>query len=207
MAFVETYLSPRYCTESVKYCRSSQRGRFHISRRTVGDDRSGALWSSRRGDAPVRRPARQRQSAREERGRRHLAPARSHRGESLRGAADGPRLQVIAIAIPVLVEISTCVLVFGCRFRKRAQELSVRFRDRPLPPLETAIYWVEYVARHGGGHHMRTAAVDMPLYKYLLLDVIAFLLLVIGAAAYVFSLVVKIVFRKLFGRRDKQKTN
>jgi hypothetical protein len=94
MAFVETYLSPRYCTESVKYCRSSQRGRFHISRRTVGDDRSGALWSSRRGDAPVRRPARQRQSAREERGRRHLAPARSHRGESLRGAADGPRPQI-----------------------------------------------------------------------------------------------------------------
>jgi glucuronosyltransferase len=97
--------------------------------------------------------------------------------------------------------------VLDSKFRKRAQELSVRFRDRPLPPLETAIYWVEYVARHGGGHHMRTAAVDMPLYKYLLLDVIAFLLLVIGAAAYVFSLVVKIVFRKLFGRRDKQKTN
>jgi glucuronosyltransferase len=97
--------------------------------------------------------------------------------------------------------------VLDPKFRKRAQELSVRFRDRPLPPLETAIYWVEYVARHGGGHHMRTAAVDMPLYKYLLLDVIAFLLLVIGAAAYVFSLVVKIVFRKLFGRRDKQKTN
>ncbi|RZC39633.1 UDPGT and/or Glyco tran 28 C domain containing protein [Asbolus verrucosus] len=92
-------------------------------------------------------------------------------------------------------------------FRKGAQELSARFRDRPLPPLETAIYWVEYVARHRGAHHMRTAAVDMPFYKYLLLDVIAFLLLVFGAASALFFYVARAVLKKLFARRDKQKTN
>ncbi|KAF5280026.1 hypothetical protein FQA39_LY05407 [Lamprigera yunnana] len=49
------------------------------------------------------------------------------------------------------------------RFNQQAKELSARFRDRPLPPLETAIYWVEYVARHKGAPHLRTAAVGMPL--------------------------------------------
>ncbi|XP_044254651.1 UDP-glycosyltransferase UGT5-like isoform X1 [Tribolium madens] len=93
------------------------------------------------------------------------------------------------------------------QFQKQAKELSARFRDRPLPPLETAIYWVEYVARHRGAHHMRTAAVDMPLYKYLLLDVIAFLLLVAGLVFALFFYVTRAVFRKLFTKRDKQKTN
>ncbi|XP_008191816.1 UDP-glycosyltransferase UGT5 isoform X4 [Tribolium castaneum] len=93
------------------------------------------------------------------------------------------------------------------RFQKQAKELSARFRDRPLPPLETAIYWVEYVARHRGAHHMRTAAVDMPLYKYLLLDVIAFLVLVAGLLFALFFYATRAILRKLFTKRDKQKTN
>ncbi|XP_063908498.1 UDP-glycosyltransferase UGT5-like isoform X9 [Zophobas morio] len=91
------------------------------------------------------------------------------------------------------------------KFKKQAEELSTRFRDRPMPPLETAIYWVEYVARHRGAHHMRTAAVGMPLYKYLLLDVIAFLLLVFGLVFAASFYVTRAIFRKLFGKKDKQK--
>ena len=94
---------------------------------------------------------------------------------------------------------------FCFRFKKQAEELSTRFRDRPMPPLETAIYWVEYVARHRGAHHMRTAAVGMPLYKYLLLDVIAFLLLVFGLVFAASFYVTRAIFRKLFGKNDKQK--
>ncbi|XP_018325091.1 UDP-glucuronosyltransferase 1-1 isoform X4 [Agrilus planipennis] len=92
-------------------------------------------------------------------------------------------------------------------FQQKAKQLSARFKDRPLPPLETAIYWVEYVARHGGAHHMRTAAVGMPLYKYLLLDVIAFLLAVITAILWITYRIVKFVGRKIIGQSIKVKTN
>lgn len=83
-------------------------------------------------------------------------------------------------------------------FNKKAKELSERFRDRPLPPLDTAVYWVEYVARHKGAPHMRTAAVGMPFYQYLLLDVIAFLAVVLFVFFYIFYFVTKALFRKLF---------
>ncbi|XP_017768994.1 PREDICTED: UDP-glucuronosyltransferase 2B15-like isoform X2 [Nicrophorus vespilloides] len=70
-------------------------------------------------------------------------------------------------------------------FNKKAKQLSERFRDRPMPPLETAIYWIEYVARHKGADHMRTAAVNMPFYQYLLLDVIAFLILALAFTIFI----------------------
>lgn len=66
-----------------------------------------------------------------------------------------------------------------------AKELSKRYKDRPLSPLDTAIYWIEYVARHKGAPFMKTAAVDMPLYQYLLLDVIAFILVTLTVISFI----------------------
>lgn len=81
----------------------------------------------------------------------------------------------------------------------KAKELSARFRDRPLPPLDTAIYWIEYVARHGGAPHMRTAAVGMPFYKYLLLDVALFLFVLMLIFGYIAFLIARAVLAGLFG--------
>jgi len=68
---------------------------------------------------------------------------------------------------------------------RKAKELSERFRDRPMSPLDTAIYWVEYVARHKGAHHLRTAAVGMPWYQYVLLDVTVFIAIISIITLYV----------------------
>ena len=51
--------------------------------------------------------------------------------------------------------------------------------------MDTAIYWTEYVIRHRGAPHMRTAGADLPLYQYLLLDVTAVLVTAILAVVYV----------------------
>ncbi|XP_049825391.1 UDP-glycosyltransferase UGT5-like isoform X1 [Aethina tumida] len=96
--------------------------------------------------------------------------------------------------------------VLSPKFRQQAKDLSERFRDRPLPPLDTAIYWVEYVARHKGAPHMRTAAVNMPFYQYYLLDVISFLLLVVGSVLYTLFYVGRLLLRKLLKHNAKQKT-
>ena len=40
---------------------------------------------------------------------------------------------------------------------------------------ERILFWINYIIRHNGAPHLRSAAVDMPLYQYLSLDVIAVL--------------------------------
>jgi UDP-glucoronosyl and UDP-glucosyl transferase. len=57
--------------------------------------------------------------------------------------------------------------------------------------MDTAIYWTEYVIRHRGAPHMRSAGADLPLYEYLLLDVIAALVAAILTVVYVTYFIVK----------------
>nr|CAD7597666.1 unnamed protein product [Timema genevievae] len=80
------------------------------------------------------------------------------------------------------------------RFRENIKRLSVLREDMPDKPLERAVWWTEYVLRHKGAPHLRTAAVDMPWYQFLLLDVIAFLLL----TAITVLLVLYLFIRKLY---------
>jgi predicted RND superfamily exporter protein len=81
-------------------------------------------------------------------------------------------------------------------YRKNAEKLSRLFRDRPQPPLETAIFWTEYVIRHGGAPHLRSAATDLTWYQYLLLDVVAVIVLsviiVLGALYVIFRKIISI---------------
>ena len=44
--------------------------------------------------------------------------------------------------------------------------------------MEQAVYWTEYVIRHNGAPHLRSAVLDLAWYQYLLLDVVAVLALV-----------------------------
>lgn len=50
--------------------------------------------------------------------------------------------------------------------------------DQPMTGLERAVWWTEYVIRHGGAQHLRNPALDLPWYQYFLLDVIGFTFLV-----------------------------
>lgn len=39
-------------------------------------------------------------------------------------------------------------------YKKVVQEYGYRLRDQPQKPLETAMFWVEYVIRHRGADHI-----------------------------------------------------
>lgn len=67
------------------------------------------------------------------------------------------------------------------------QQLSKRYRDQPQSPLERAVFWVEYVLRHGGAEHLRIAARDMSFIQLYFLDF--WLLLVFCISVTVFLLV------------------
>lgn len=57
-------------------------------------------------------------------------------------------------------------------YTKNAIITSDRFRDRPMTPQESVVYWTEYVLRHKGAHHLKSEALNLTWYQYMLLDVI-----------------------------------
>lgn len=65
------------------------------------------------------------------------------------------------------------------RYKNNMQRLSELHRDRPLSALDTAVFWVEFVMKHGGARHLRLASRDLNWVQYHSLDVAAALLAVI----------------------------
>lgn len=52
-------------------------------------------------------------------------------------------------------------------------------QDRPVAPLDLAVFWTEFVMRHQGAQHLRVAAHDLNWFQYHSLDVIGFLAVVL----------------------------
>lgn len=82
-------------------------------------------------------------------------------------------------------------LIFS--YMEKMELLSQLFTDRPQHPMDTAIYWLEYVIKYKGAPHLRSAALDLTWYQYLLLDIIAFLLV----SAIIIVLICKFLFKKI----------
>jgi len=57
------------------------------------------------------------------------------------------------------------------------RRLSILFKDRQTSPLDTAIWWVEYVLRHRDTSHLRSKGMDQTWYQRRLLDVWTFFLM------------------------------
>uniref|UniRef100_A0A8B9HGV8 UDP-glucuronosyltransferase n=1 Tax=Astyanax mexicanus TaxID=7994 RepID=A0A8B9HGV8_ASTMX len=72
-------------------------------------------------------------------------------------------------------------------------KLSKLERDKPIPPLDSAIFWIEFVMRHKGAGHLRTKSYKMSWYAYHSIDVIAFLLLVVLLTALLTFAVIRYI--------------
>ncbi|XP_043533233.1 UDP-glucuronosyltransferase 2A2-like isoform X3 [Chiloscyllium plagiosum] len=67
-------------------------------------------------------------------------------------------------------------VIYNTSYRENMQKLSALHRDQPESPMERAIFWVEYVARHKGAAHLRSESYRLPWYVYYCIDVMIFLL-------------------------------
>jgi glucuronosyltransferase len=88
------------------------------------------------------------------------------------------------------------------RYRENAQRLSRIFREQPITPLEQAVYWTEYVIRHKGAPHLRSAVLDLAWYQYFLLDVIAVLALASVSILLILFLVSRVILKKLIDNKS-----
>ncbi|KAJ4434825.1 hypothetical protein ANN_23396 [Periplaneta americana] len=91
-------------------------------------------------------------------------------------------------------------------YERNAKRLSQQFRDRPQSALDTAIFWTEYVIRHRGAPHLRSAAADLPWYQYFLLDVVTVLLIIVVSLISVIYVVIRILL-KIFSGLNRRKTS
>ena len=91
-------------------------------------------------------------------------------------------------------------------YKNKIARQSMIFKDRPMTPMETLVYWVEHVMKYGSDH-LISPAVHMPWYTYWCIDVAVFLVCVCFMVSYSVSFLFKIILRclKHICRRPKVK--
>ncbi|XP_044271524.1 UDP-glycosyltransferase UGT5-like isoform X2 [Tribolium madens] len=90
------------------------------------------------------------------------------------------------------------------KYKENVQKRSKLMHDQPLKPIDLAIYWIEYVIRHKGAPHLRSAGLDLKWYQREMIDVIAFLIACVAAILTVVYITIKKVICK---RKSVKKTN
>ncbi|XP_044734448.1 UDP-glycosyltransferase UGT5-like [Chrysoperla carnea] len=90
-------------------------------------------------------------------------------------------------------------------FKTNITQLARVMYDQPTKPLNRAIWWIEYVIRHGGARHLRCPAADLPWYKYLLLDIIGFILGIMIFSLVVIVCLIKVISGLLISKKPKDK--
>ena len=94
------------------------------------------------------------------------------------------------------MDAALTALLHNPKYRESAKRLSKVFRDRPMRPLDTAVYWIEYVIRNGPDS-LRSPVVDMPWWKLHLIDVFAFLTSCLALAVYLLIALTKLLLKGL----------
>lgn len=89
-------------------------------------------------------------------------------------------------------------------YKIKAQEISARFKDRPLTALETAMYWIEYVIRHKGADFIKNPALKLSWFAYNMIDVYAFLSVVVIAVVLAVFYTLKTILRLLNPSSNKK---
>lgn len=81
-------------------------------------------------------------------------------------------------------------------YKSNMQRLSSIHHDQPMTPLDTAVYWVEFVMRHGGAKHLHLASHELNWFQYHSIDVIGALLAVLVSFAVLCWTVVRWLLRR-----------
>lgn len=96
------------------------------------------------------------------------------------------------------------------QYKENILRYSSLFRDQPVPPNDLAVHWIEHVVKYKGATHLQSAGLKLTWIRANLLDVIGFIVIVIGIVAYLNFVICRIflqfVCKRLFGKR-KLKTN
>ncbi|XP_050423758.1 UDP-glycosyltransferase UGT4-like [Adelges cooleyi] len=95
-------------------------------------------------------------------------------------------------------------LLDDSRYKVNAQKSSAILKDNPISLMDNVVFWIEYVIRHKGAHHLKTAANDIYWFQFLLLDVVAFVSLLSTVFVYISFKCFRCTFRKCLKRKNNK---
>lgn len=95
-------------------------------------------------------------------------------------------------------------LLTNPKYKENAKKLSGIYHDRLLKPKENLVYWINYVLSHKGAEHLKLGGLSLPLYKYLMLDILVPLLVIWHVLVFLTIRIIKRVC-KLFSKSNDQK--
>ncbi|XP_026735616.1 UDP-glucuronosyltransferase 2B17-like [Trichoplusia ni] len=83
-------------------------------------------------------------------------------------------------------------------YRRNIEKLRSIMHDAPQTPLERAVWWTEYVLRHGGAKHLRSPAANISWVEYLELELVLTLLTGLSVILSVVFIVVRKLYKLIF---------
>ncbi|XP_068918277.1 UDP-glucosyltransferase 2-like isoform X1 [Tenebrio molitor] len=95
--------------------------------------------------------------------------------------------------LAAILDVST-----NSTYKENLKQIAELYNDEAMTGLEKAIWWTEYVIRHKGAKHLRSPAIDLPLYQYYLVDVISFLGGIVIFILFILIITLKIIFKIIF---------
>lgn len=87
----------------------------------------------------------------------------------------------------------------------KAKETSAVFKDNLMHPMDEAMFWIEHVAKFKGAKHLKSHAVNMSLFSYLLLDVLLVNVAILSVILYTVYISMKKLFSKKKNKQDPGK--
>uniref|UniRef100_UPI0037E7357E UDP-glucuronosyltransferase-like n=1 Tax=Semicossyphus pulcher TaxID=241346 RepID=UPI0037E7357E len=81
-------------------------------------------------------------------------------------------------------------------YKEKMVEISELHLDRPVQPLDLAVFWTEFVMRHKGAEHLRVAAHELNWIQYHSLDVMGFFVLILLTVLWLTLRCCSFCFRK-----------
>lgn len=81
------------------------------------------------------------------------------------------------------------------RYTINAKTTSNIFKDRPMTPAQSVVYWAEYVLRHNGATHLKSHSLNLTWYQYYLLDVISFAIFLIFVVFFAVYKMLKYIYK------------
>ncbi|CAJ1086676.1 UDP-glucuronosyltransferase 2B20-like [Xyrichtys novacula] len=86
-------------------------------------------------------------------------------------------------------------------YSNNMKRLSQLHQDLPMSPMDTAVFWIEYVIRNKGAAHLQAAGFSLPWYSYFCLDVAVFFIIITAAAIWASVT----AYRNLFCHKSRRK--
>lgn len=92
-------------------------------------------------------------------------------------------------------------VLFDPKYKEAARNLSDIFKDRPMSPIDTAIYWIEYVIRYKGAPQLQYPGRDLNFIQRNSLDVIGFIVIMVYLLWKIFLIGCKKLFKMICFKR------